>query len=1545
MSDVPPGGPATINGVVYQLLWSLLRTSTLRIDRVSRDAHDGELDSACIRLEPHGGGGDLRVEDSNRLVVEQVKTRSGVRTWSLRNVIEDVLPDLYKGVDLSIRNTCYRFITDGRMGRWPQVLRLFQSLARRPLNYAIPSRNLDDNAVVFRPSRPRLIPRQAKDVGSFWRKREYTERDLFAMIVDRLSHLEEKLGNAAGSRIDVERKVLHLLANFEILTGQTTRLLAEKIREALLARGVPREQIEEKRDSMMMDLARRAVEGDSLVYSTPFFRRHQIDTIPLDDWRSLVDRSVVFLHRVHQRLGYRQHDNIRTERDRRLIGAWLDRSPILAITGDCGQGKSWQLLALAQEVLQRGELCIVLRACGNAKADLEDAALLFCNRVWDKDQPMPLERIGRRICGDSTGIQRRWLTLCVDNVQDQDEAKKLAYWPWEDHGIRLAVTCPRDIAGVLAQEGDNRCQRVEVEDFSDLEVDLYLQNHLGSKRAGISKSVREILKRPLLCFLYCQLATESLTEPMSEYELYGRVWDRIKAHDPKYGRHDQAKMCALAMHTLRGSAYPWNVDQLQHVGVDADALSRLQRSGWLQEDSIGRFAVWHDRLLNWVVAVAFRRKLAEQGGCSNDVYAQLQALFTPTEPKSGISFAEVVLDVIWMLSRDYRQEADSIDALLGTLEEKSWSSTVWLYGHGLPGGETGCARAAVRRLVAAAERKADALFDPIIHFLSRSRTPTVLDEAVATLDHESWHVRRAMMLLFAKCPTRKALDRLWILHCEKQQETTAGDEDELSKTRWYIDSFGALKSCVRLHPEWLIEKIEVLQADTNPIHDLAYLVANINDGGAVWRRIKATLFRKVSEKKARSLATNLFVHEDSSAINWLTERVGRSDDMLGAVALRALIRLAPDIAVDVMHRVPPQELYFCRNWCFLPLVLKRPEGTLGEVLKLQVARPGDPDVASLFQGLEQFLTPVMVERLLVRLEDSIDKQDETARREAFCLLDVLSRANGIELLERFEAKRGTPLEVKLADWLLECGARRGMGSPLEPRLGIEVLERIGGEGYAQVVGSWLAADSQYGRMDGLERAIRCVNGCDVEALAKIVQSDCVWKSEVQGSSHNWEQQEALKSLAMLGRWRDVVSGVMKWTTKVPSGLPEQRVQDGIRLSDDEIAPALAELSGGSPSPGAIVTAGISGRVEVVEDVLRAVRATDVHSETAFACVLALDHLRVDSNEIRGVLIQHLRVPKHSYAAASALMNIGSEEALDALAEFVAERYDSSIVAYLGKHPAYCSIAAQSLWDELRKESHNAAAEGQIELLGMHPSREVRAWIRGIATGANERPQFDGQRSLAIRALARFDLETAFEVARWAVEQKEEPLRWQYPYIVRELDRKRGEECLLGAGLAEEESWRVGIAISRALQDHDASEVIVERLGAQSRGARRTACWLAAFQHESAVVDDMLTRHVDDPDRQVATAALYALRRRRENAIANRLLEAIRIEREMCRKLRMLELVMGTADPGEEGMSLPRWCLDVSDHLPHLVSRDLPFRIVRRQGKVAKEIEEYQASDE
>ncbi|MDQ5858119.1 MAG: hypothetical protein M3542_07590, partial [Acidobacteriota bacterium] len=153
-----PGGPANINGILYQALQSL--------GWVARFTLSGTGEGTLLIAEPKGG--DLEVRYPFQRTISQFKASDKVGTWSLTELIDQVLPDLYLAVDTkNAQKASYVFVTEGRIGSWTRAYEFFRSLASRPFTLESPTATLDASRSI-----------------KFARGYSTTERALFSRILD-----------------------------------------------------------------------------------------------------------------------------------------------------------------------------------------------------------------------------------------------------------------------------------------------------------------------------------------------------------------------------------------------------------------------------------------------------------------------------------------------------------------------------------------------------------------------------------------------------------------------------------------------------------------------------------------------------------------------------------------------------------------------------------------------------------------------------------------------------------------------------------------------------------------------------------------------------------------------------------------------------------------------------------------------------------------------------------------------------------------------------------------------------------------------------------------------------------------------------------------------------------------------------------------------------------------------------------------------------------------------------------------------------------------
>lgn len=908
MSSPPAGGPSTINGVLYQMLWCLFRAARLHISSLSLDVTGQEITQATLRLEPSGGGGDLQEITVNHKVVAQLKARSNGGTWSLRDVIEQVIPDLYLAIDPGVPETEYQFITEGRMGAWLQVYAFFQSLSTRSIPPGDALAALDNaKAIPFRGVRRREDP-PTGDEEPFWSDGPYTERTLFERVVEEvrkrptIARREEPLETT-------QRNVWHLLANFTFVGGQTQGHLRQQVDSLLLALVNFDTEVSEKRDAMLTRLARHAAQGSADVDSTKFLAEYRLDAVPLTNWLMLRERGQKHLEGELRRRGYKPDDDVRKDFAANAMAQWPSSSPMLVLSGESGQGKSWLLFALANRLATEKELTILVDATGDAQRDIDHVAGLFWREIKRNDTGPGLDRIAARRRELIHGRAERWLTVFIDGVQDPSEVKALAIAPWEDWNVRLVVTCQSDLARMFERQGRDRAVVFEVGDFTVPQLQLYLEDRFGDEWSNIPADLRDTIRRPLLAQLYSAVAADRSWRPTNEYELVSAYWNRLRQNEQALNPLDVVGLQRLARGLLDRAPYPWGPEQLAKADLENATVARLVRLGFLRQTEAGQFELWHDRILNWAVAQGLVAALRTNEMGAEAFCKQLQSLFTGDQTYSGRFLGYVPMDAVWAIADPETGLPSLIDQVVQALEAAGWQHAEVLYDHLLPTVGPRIVPTLYRRFAAVSASGDVVLENRIVGAITTFAEPYTADRTADLLKTGAPSAKRAALTILAKRPNPKLLDTIWQLRCQTQANAAGflreGDWKELLNEECYH----ALKAAVRLDRLWLERAIVQADPKQEPVHDLAYLLASLDDAADLWRAHKSALFAKVQPPNHRSLALNIYVYRDADEVDWLIRQIGRSEDLIGAWAFRALIRINPDLAVEHLGELPEQGLY------------------------------------------------------------------------------------------------------------------------------------------------------------------------------------------------------------------------------------------------------------------------------------------------------------------------------------------------------------------------------------------------------------------------------------------------------------------------------------------------------------------------------------------------------------------------------------------------------------------------------------------------------------
>src|SRR5262249_2956807 len=127
-----------------------------------------------------------------------------------------------------------------------------------------------------------------------------------------------------------------------------------------------------------------------------------------------------------------------------LLQAETEGKPIVA-WGESGQGKSWLFYRTARELALRGNIAIVLDSTQDVLRDRQEAARLFCERIWGTDEPLSLDRLARKVRSQVPDLPNGvWLNLLIDGLKDTDYLPGFAGQEWDAIGIHVAVAFTSD---------------------------------------------------------------------------------------------------------------------------------------------------------------------------------------------------------------------------------------------------------------------------------------------------------------------------------------------------------------------------------------------------------------------------------------------------------------------------------------------------------------------------------------------------------------------------------------------------------------------------------------------------------------------------------------------------------------------------------------------------------------------------------------------------------------------------------------------------------------------------------------------------------------------------------------------------------------------------------------------------------------------------------------------------------------------------------------------------------------------------------------------
>jgi hypothetical protein len=738
--------------------------------------------------------------------------------------------------------------------------------------------------------------------------------------------------------------------------------------------------------------------------------------------------------------------------------------------------------------------------------------------------------------------------------------------------------------------------------------------------------------------------------------------------------------------------------------------------------------------------------------------------------------------------------------------------------------------------------------------LKHTDDPTIPERATQLLRSSRGEAQQAAVEILIEKPACAALDRLWEL-----RRSVQGDREAFY---FAVRLDKALAACVKLDPSWLERAIQRTDPAVDPFADLVYLLvhlADTPDGERVWRNVQEEVFAKTPLKDRRGIAYVIESFADSAARSRLAAWVGEEledHNFLVPAALRALESLDPEAALAALPKAGlDYSLVWARSW-WLPQLLAYDYERTSKILCQKIAAHAKPWLAAgVYDDRESLITVEILDLLLDVTTPMIEEAlgESTGQHPLHRPLAFLADVSRLDLLPRFEARRGLRFEEALTEYLVRQGPNDEGWYRWDVWAGIAVLQKIGGDGFTRLANHHLReAKTWLGIRDGFLLGTRRPDS-ETARLVVAIANDPGRAGPGDATDH--VQYQSIKALAALGEWREVVQSCLRLGLGIPRSLPAYLA--GHTFSDEELAPALVQLRSGTPSPGALLILGLSGRLELAPEIRSTYRSSAGEPERALACLLALESL--GDLDATGLFIGSLASSAHSWVAERALLGkLRRPETDEVLLERLRSVRESGgtsaqlLVMNLLINEATRERAGRLLWEHLGKREIVDFTGDTIEYLAALDLPEVHDFLRETAFSDQQGSWNVGARHGAIEGLARFDPAAAFDAARKLLRSDHED-RLLCPETLLGLDQRAAID-LFGNLLVTTHDFLVLAAIGEALDRRSPVEPLGRWLSDADPRIRQGACFAGEALRWSEPIEDLVRPLLHDRDWDVRSAA-------------------------------------------------------------------------------------------
>lgn len=1203
-----PGGAATHYGVLYQALGTIDAAFTIS----SRGDADNP-ETITLTVEPRGGGGDTIAASLQGRTVMQFKARGDHRAWSLNEIIDDALRDLYRAVpnEPDARSE-YLLISEGRRGTIEEARRFFRRLSAD----VIPD---DPLGVLDDQTSRRYFP-----TGE-----SMTDRQFFVEVAHRVS---SEVGSAARYR-----RVWSLLSRFDARWEEKFDDLAQRVEQRLLGYVDAPEDVSGKARELYGLLLQLAAKGSQAFTLSTLLRRVDLPTMSLADLpatRSVAaDRLATILKRLN-------HDASRVV----CRGTSLtEQNRLYCIAGASGFGKTTLAAQIATDLVAN-EIVVFVSTRKGIDAALQDAADEVWKRLLGHGRAIDWESLIQQSRRVGLAERGRWLTVCLDITAGEAEAQQLLRLEWTEWNVRLLFTADETAGTKIRDDAalSTRCAVQFVEELSVSETYEFLKKR-GRSIAQVPDDVISLMRRPILADVYCRITHVMDWRPANEYELFNAFWNDA-AEGRRGTRHRQGPgiLLLLGEALLDGEKpYPWPQDVLHRMAVSDDAQQRLIEDGWLRELESMDIEFAHERFVNWAVARAMHERTVRRRWTLDELMSRLAEFYDVARVPGELFLGYVPMDVLWLLATNDAP----IEVVVGVIKALGGDDdhNRGLYDHLLP--SIGPAIVpALHQMLREEGRKRHSrhtIAQCVTTIASQAVIPD--DVVVGMLEDEIEEIHDTGLAVARTQPQIGSLDRLWRL----QRQTSAASKRD-TQSHWRRErALRALMAAVRKNPEWIRTATQTA-ASIEELRTLAWMISMLGDerGAMLWRDLKSRFLARFGDRGARGALQCIERYNDTEEIERLVEWVVTGENFVPPEALAALAAIDGPRAFAIVESEPLGRVETLAAFWLPPLLLQDSARTHEAIRKRFEKREFSP--ASLrwdFRGEKQIgpsIIAAVVRRLDHLIADQLSKpKPDRPPIEVEHLLGVLGSVNSLEGLRAMRDEADMPF----ADSLVRLAAQytphdantlnRWFVREIQ-----QVLVRIGGEALSRFVLLQLNNPGDWARSD-----IRSVaTSPSPEAFQRLV----ALAARTPVSDHDRvHAMDALHTIAALGE-RETVVRLLETNEHLWIGTELFQLLRGSSAINEVQLSRL--LSRDATEPAARVRRlnllSLSERTEAVERIVDEV-LVETNDDVKAAAFHAMRQLANSATPVDVALkIGFLQEPEE---VARVLCAIGTDQALDVLA--------------------------------------------------------------------------------------------------------------------------------------------------------------------------------------------------------------------------------------------------------------------------------------------------------